>query len=213
MIDASIDAFDTKDYFRFTQIQFQIHSHRLLRSCEHHTMIRQVSRPLKRQTSCHPRYLSSQPPQDDYLWSQNRVTVSVGHNFPDFIEHWSRDNFRKVGYGLGAGTGALGVAAVIWSSAMMTPAVVAGILTTAYWKIGLEDMKQTSHAIRRNYPVLGNMRYIFETVSLELELETVKEFLLFISNFHLKNRSVPRFDNILWKMISKEDRLTACVGA
>jgi glutamate synthase domain-containing protein 2 len=29
-------------------------------------------------------------------------------------------------------------------------------------------MKQKSHAIRRNYPVLGNLRYIFETVRPEL---------------------------------------------
>jgi hypothetical protein len=108
---------------------------------------------------------SSQHQDDDDIWSKHRVTGFVGHNFPDFIEHWSRDTFRKVGYGLGASTGALAALSAAWSPTLVAPAVVAGILTTAYWRVGLNDMKQTSHAIRRNYPVLGNMRYIFEAVS------------------------------------------------
>ena len=78
-----------------------------------------------------------------------------------------------MGYLLGATTGLLaaGTAATVataTSAATMglvaTPTIVLGALTTAYWRIGLYDMKQTSHAIRRNYPVLGNMRYIMETV-------------------------------------------------
>ena len=45
-----------------------------------------------------------------------------------------------------------------------TPMLVLGTLTAGYWHLGLKDMQQSSHAIRRNYPVLGNMRYILETV-------------------------------------------------
>jgi len=48
------------------------------------------------------------------------------------------------------------------------PAAVLGILTAGYWSIGLQDIKQDSHAIRRNFPVIGNMRYILETIRPEL---------------------------------------------
>jgi hypothetical protein len=95
----------------------------------------------------------------------------VRHNFPDFIEWWNRDNFRKVGYGLvaasavaAAGGAVAAVTSTTLSISSVAPAVILGSLTAGYWHVGLEDMRQTSHAIRRNYPVLGNVRYILETV-------------------------------------------------
>jgi glutamate synthase domain-containing protein 2 len=105
------------------------------------------------------------------FWDKNKVTAFVGHNFPDFIERWTRDTFRKVGYGLNATTLAClaGAAAAdatsLWN---FLPAAAAGILSLGYWRVGLQDMAQKSHAIRRNYPVLGNFRYIFETIRPEL---------------------------------------------
>jgi len=101
---------------------------------------------------------------DDDLYSRERVNSCVGHSFPDFIEWWNRDNFRKVGYGL-AGATALSAVAPFAADISLVPALVMGSLTAGYWRLGLKDMKQTSHAIRRNYPVLGNMRYVLETVS------------------------------------------------
>lgn len=109
--------------------------------------------------------------KDDDHWRDDRVSGYFGHNFPDFIEHWNRDNFRRVGYLLGASTGLLAAGSVATASALTAvPTVVLGALTAAYWRVGLRDMKQTSHAIRRNYPVLGNMRYIMETVRLRCAL-------------------------------------------
>ncbi len=35
-------------------------------------------------------------------------------------------------------------------------------------KVGLDDMAQTSHTIRRNFPVLGNMRYLLESIRPEI---------------------------------------------
>jgi hypothetical protein len=108
--------------------------------------------------------------EGDPLYSKNRVNAMVGHNFPDFIDWWSRDNFRRVGYGLSMATAlsVVGPAVSIGVTNPVTfvPAVVLGVFTAGYWRVGLADMKQTSHAIRRNYPVLGNLRYILETVSL-----------------------------------------------
>jgi hypothetical protein len=106
----------------------------------------------------------------DPIYSKNHVNAMVGHNFPDFIEWWNRDNFRRVGYGLSMAT-ALSVVGPAVSIGVINPvtfvpAVVLGVFTAGYWRVGLADIKQSSHAIRRNYPVLGNLRYILETVSL-----------------------------------------------
>jgi hypothetical protein len=126
--------------------------------------------------SIHVHYFSTQQPNNDASsgedhWNEDKVSGYVGHNFPDFIERWNRDTFRRVGYFLGGSTGVLATSTVLLASSTtsisvisMVPTVALGALTAAYWKAGLRDMQQTSHAIRRNYPVLGNMRYIFETV-------------------------------------------------
>jgi hypothetical protein len=104
----------------------------------------------------------------DKLYSKTQVNSMVGHNFPDFIEWWDRNSFWKVGYGLSAVTAlsAVGPIIMMGSSQPVTfvPAVVLGVLTAGYWRVGIMDIRQTSHAVRRNYPVLGNFRYILETV-------------------------------------------------
>jgi glutamate synthase domain-containing protein 2 len=80
---------------------------------------------------------------------------------PDFVEHWSRTAFRNVGLGLLAASGGLCAA---WP--------VAGVpalgLTALYWYIGITDIRQEQHAIRRNFPVLGNVRYLLESVRPEI---------------------------------------------
>jgi hypothetical protein len=113
------------------------------------------------------------PSQPDH-WDENRVSGYFGHNFPDFIEHWDRVTFRRVGYVLGASTGLLacGSALAAWP---VLPPIVLGAVTATYWNVGLKDMAQTNHAIRRNYPVLGNMRYILETVRPEIRQYLVED--------------------------------------
>lgn len=123
------------------------------------------------------RTLVSSPKESDSkredLYDHTKVTAMVGHNFPDFVEKWNRHVFRKVGYAFIGLTGA----SLLWpiSSAIpltqfgaYIPSVVLTALTTAYWKVGLSDLAQTQHTIRRNYPVLGNIRYIFETIRPEI---------------------------------------------
>ena len=46
-------------------------------------------------------------------------------------------------------------------------AVASGI-TGGYWYLGIQDLRQTRHTIRRNFPVLGHMRYIFEQLRPEI---------------------------------------------
>ena len=41
-------------------------------------------------------------------------------------------------------------------------------ITAAYWYIGYRDLTQDKHTIRKNFPVLGNIRYLFEVVRPEI---------------------------------------------
>lgn len=110
----------------------------------------------------------------DDLWDTDRVNAFVGHSFPDFIEGWDRDLFRKVGFGMGLLTAGMAVSPFVLmnpsavSALSFAPATIMGVATAGYWKIGLQDIKQDNHAIRRNFPVIGNLRYIFETIRPEL---------------------------------------------
>ena len=110
----------------------------------------------------------------DDFWDEGRVSGYCGHNFPDFIERWDRQTFRRVGYVMGASTAALAVGSAV-GSLTVVPTVTMGALTTLYWRLGISDMSQTAHAIRRNYPVLGNMRYILETVRPEIRQYLVED--------------------------------------
>jgi hypothetical protein len=108
--------------------------------------------------------------QKEDHWDDKRVSGYFGHNFPDFIEKWNRQRFRNVGYGLVASTSALALgSAFLFESALpIAPTVIMGAVTTMYWTVGLNDVSQKSHAVRRNYPVIGNLRYVMETIRPEI---------------------------------------------
>ena len=112
------------------------------------------------------RSLHAEKPDD--IWSKTKVNAFVGHNFPDFIEGWNRNTFRQVGYGMAGLTGVLGCGGAMIDFAFVIPAIALGCFTAGYWAIGLADIRQTNHAIRRNYPFLGNFRYVMETIRPEL---------------------------------------------
>lgn len=56
------------------------------------------------------------------------------------------------------------VIAIAWSNWFWVSAIIFGVLTL----IGIRDVTQTSHAILRNYPVLGHVRYLFEMIRPEI---------------------------------------------
>jgi hypothetical protein len=80
----------------------------------------------------------------------------------DLIERWTPDVFRNVGVAAAIGSVAL------WVTVGPVAGAVSGLATLAYWKIGYDDMHQTTHAIRRNFPVLGNLRYVLESIRCDL---------------------------------------------
>ena len=46
--------------------------------------------------------------------------------------------------------------------------IIIDSLVAGYWFLGQHDMNQKSHALLRNFPVLGNLRFIFEMFRPEL---------------------------------------------
>ncbi len=42
------------------------------------------------------------------------------------------------------------------------------LITTLLSLVGLNDLRQSHHAVRRNYPILGNIRYLIETIRPEI---------------------------------------------
>lgn len=64
--------------------------------------------------------------------------------------------------------------AMAWHSAFLWPALGFGLLSV----VGIRDMLQEKHAILRNYPILGHVRYLFELIRPEIRqylLESDKE--------------------------------------
>lgn len=81
----------------------------------------------------------------------------------DFIEHWSRSAFFKTGYGLTAGAFGLTVGLGICQETVLLDLLVGG-----YWALGYHDITQSQHTILRNFPVLGNLRYLLEMLRPEI---------------------------------------------
>jgi hypothetical protein len=118
----------------------------------------------------------SAPPNTDEkkkVKQYDQLSATVGHNFPDFIEFWDRDMFRRSVWFLSGSTMFAAIFPAAWTGltnhpVTYFPAVVLGTLTAAFWRVGKRDMEQTSHALLRNFPVLAHIRYIFETIRPEI---------------------------------------------
>jgi len=49
------------------------------------------------------------------------------------------------------------------------PILVLLVLIVPLFILGVYDMHQSKHAIRRNYPVAGRLRYLFEAIRPEIQ--------------------------------------------
>jgi len=92
-----------------------------------------------------------------------KKVVSKTHRFPEFIEKWNPQVFKGTGIILTTFT----VACFYHFEHSWIPYTVSAFVF-AYWYYGFRDMRQTSHAIQRNFPVLGNVRYFFESLRPEI---------------------------------------------
>ena len=84
------------------------------------------------------------------------VKASVNYH-PDFLHAWTPAVFKKA---------VAGLSVVSVGAFCVHPALGVGVggLTGAFAYLGFNDMKQTKHTIRRNFPVVGHLRYLFETL-------------------------------------------------
>lgn len=153
------------------------------------------------------RLLSASPGQSSSTNNGNESSDDANVNIkyissglPDFIEDWDRDVFRKIGYGLTAITAASACnTIVIFETQTVIFTAGLGALTGAYWVIGKRDIEQRSHTIRRNFPVLGNMRYLLEMIRPE-----IRQYVSVATLFQMGNSSCQKDNDILSK-----DRLYA----
>jgi glutamate synthase domain-containing protein 2 len=79
---------------------------------------------------------------------------------PAFIEKWGRGPFYAVGLVLAALAGVLSYRS-LWSTPLL-------VLVLVYWGLGLQDIRQRRRTILRNFPLVGRLRYFFESVRPEL---------------------------------------------
>jgi len=56
------------------------------------------------------------------------------------------------------------LAIMIWSSWFLLPFATFGALSL----LGLHDVRQNSHSVLRNYPVLGHIRFLLESIRPEI---------------------------------------------
>ena len=80
----------------------------------------------------------------------------------DVIEHWDHHVFKAVGVCLAGGS--------VATALLVGPVAgtLAAVATAGYWKVGLDDMAQHGSSIRRNFPFLGNLRYLLESLRPEI---------------------------------------------
>lgn len=65
----------------------------------------------------------------------------------------------------------LGVSALVGLLVWASPVagIVVAVPATALFLLGVYDLLQTKHAVRRNFPVIGRLRYVFESIRPELQ--------------------------------------------
>ena len=80
---------------------------------------------------------------------------------PAFVERWGRGPFFVTMVALGVATAGLSV----WFWPL---GVLVGLGTLVFGFMGYTDITQSHHTILRNFPVLGRLRYFFESVRPEL---------------------------------------------
>jgi len=79
---------------------------------------------------------------------------------PDFIEKWGRSPFYALGTVAGAGSV---LAGITFGGSAWAGLPVMG----CYWWLGMKDIG-SDQAVRRNFPVLGHLRYILESIRPEI---------------------------------------------
>eukprot|EP00038_Savillea_parva_P000537 m.96822 g.96822 ORF g.96822 m.96822 type:complete len:621 (+) comp10184_c2_seq1:140-2002(+) len=78
---------------------------------------------------------------------------------PEFVDDWSVRRFYIVGT-----AGTAGAAVTLAAFPITVTTCVPAAVVALYWAIGIRDINQSAHAILRNFPVLGHVRFFLESI-------------------------------------------------
>eukprot|EP00312_Isochrysidales_sp_CCMP1244_P016519 CAMPEP_0202739414 /NCGR_PEP_ID=MMETSP1388-20130828/2854_1 /ASSEMBLY_ACC=CAM_ASM_000864 /TAXON_ID=37098 /ORGANISM="Isochrysis sp, Strain CCMP1244" /LENGTH=618 /DNA_ID=CAMNT_0049406097 /DNA_START=63 /DNA_END=1916 /DNA_ORIENTATION=+ len=112
---------------------------------------------------------------DQALQEQQRLGMNPRPGgLPEWVEMWGVDSFRKTGYVL-AGLSAASVPLALGGHiAELLPVLLTGT-TAGYWALGLKDIGQKSHTLRRNFPVMIHFRYLLEGIRPEIQQYLIED--------------------------------------
>jgi hypothetical protein len=95
---------------------------------------------------------------------KERVQGDGSHsNFPDFVEHWGPETFKNVGIGM-----TISACTLMGIYGICQETLIVDFIVGSYLYIGFKDLNQKTHALLRNFPVLGNVRFLFESIRPEI---------------------------------------------
>jgi hypothetical protein len=83
---------------------------------------------------------------------------------PHFVQKWDRRKFKLSAGALTALSGA-----ALWATEFSTGSVLLSGASALFGYLGYQDMNSQHHAIRANFPVLGRLRYLAESVRPEIQ--------------------------------------------
>ncbi|GAB5368010.1 hypothetical protein AAMO2058_001281000 [Amorphochlora amoebiformis] len=95
---------------------------------------------------------------------ENHIPHVEGGHFPEFLEKWTRTRFYQFG---AAGTAGVLASAFYTGPLTLTTGTLAAVVT-GYWALGLRDIWQKNHTLKRNFPVLAHFRYLAEQIRPEV---------------------------------------------
>jgi len=86
------------------------------------------------------------------------------------VEKWNPDLFYKAGYSLTA-LSAVSIPTIFYDHIAIHPVLPLAMsgFTALYWKVGLADLNQKDHTLRKNFPFLIHMRYLLESIRPEIQ--------------------------------------------
>ena len=102
-------------------------------------------------------------PKESFTSWERRVGDTVTR-FPDWIEKWDRQVF----YGVAGASSMLTVGVTLLFGVTSPVSWLFIIPVSGFCLKGFADIRQKRHTIRRNFPVLGNVRYLFESIRPEI---------------------------------------------
>lgn len=120
--------------------------------------------------------------------NEEHLHVSRTAGMPEFIEHWAGTKPFKITCGIMTAT-----TVGLFFLHDIQIAAVAGLFTSAFAYRGYLDVTQRTHTLTRNFPVLGHVRYMLESIRPEIRFaneKSLEENIFRITNFYFEPKTI-----------------------